>query len=1015
MSTTMMLATHARVPSHGLAAGSSRASARLMMLRCIRWAVLFLAGLTLAPTDIFAQRDMSYPKRDYYFGAPAYAEGDFATAARIYRQSASGGLRSVEGRWVDSICYHAMLGECLYQMGKPADALEQFNAAVKLYIQHNGWLLRVQFPVELGPTQRVLGKPPTWGRSTRRTQVAHIPDKFQAQLGNIDNRQAAQQGGVVQPARLILVAVPEVMRCLAVAMRRRAEIMGPICEHDRLTDQLLETIATRQAPQGHWVQSWIDCLMGLAYLGDNKPVQAASELQKSLQLGGKYDHPLTPTALLELGKIAFQQGNLPQAGTLFLEASYSAAYLQQYDILAEALRMGHVAHEVKGEQGIYPPLLAAAAWSKRESRYVNAVVTTCAAEALAARNDTRRANALLGDATAALARQEMKQGRVGADFLFAKVAVDFRQGKIAEGNQTLQSLLKFQQASSLWLYQINLADALYRGGGVTPRVAALLYEQLLREPTAKDWATQPLETISLIKTPHPLPLEHWFEVMVERKEHDRVIDITDRIRRHRFHSSLPMGGRLLALRWVLDAPVEAISRSAALQRQDLLAKFPAYGNVAQQANASLNALNQMPLAPADQDGIDQQTSLFKDLGEASTAQELLIRQLSVARVPSEFAFPPLADIRALQGNLPAGTHILSFLSTSRGMYGFLISQETYGGWRLESPAKLRRQVSNLLRAMGNYGDVSQLSGKELQDTEWRQAAAELFQSLIPAEQQAKLSETRELVIVPDSFLWYVPFEALQQQQGGTSKSLLSQFTIRYGPTVSLTLPDQRGFKPRSRTAVVVDKLFPRDDIEVATEAFEQLSDVLPDCERIPDPLQVPSALFAAAADRLITYADIPSSRTGPYDWSPITIDRNKGGSQLDNWMSLPFAAPNQVILPGYHTAAESSLKSNANGEEVFLSVCGLMATGARTVLLSRWRPGGQTSFELVREFAQELPHRNASQAWRRSVELTTPTELQPDLEPRISGIANGIEVTAEHPFFWSGYMLIDTGASPAKD
>ena len=42
------------------------------------------------------------------------------------------------------------------------------------------------------------------------------------------------------------------------------------------------------------------------------------------------------------------------------------------------------------------------------------------------------------------------------------------------------------------------------------------------------------------------------------------------------------------------------------------------------------------------------------------------------------------------------------------------------------------------------------------------------------------------------------------------------------------------------------------------------------------------------------------------------------------------------------------------GNEVFLSVCGLMANGARTMLLSRWRTGGQTSFDLVREFIQEL-------------------------------------------------------------
>ena len=345
----------------------------------------FAATLLLLTADLHAQRDMSYPKRDYYLGAPTYADGDFATAARIYRQSASGGLRSVEGRFVDSICYHTMLGECLYQMGENADALEQFNSAVKLYIQHNGWLLRVQFPQELGPTQRTLTRPVTWGRSTRRTQVAHFPEKFQTQLGNLDNRRAVQQGGVLNPARFILVAVPEVMRCMALSMRRRAEIMGPICEHDRLTDQLLETVATRQAQQGHWVQTWIDCLMGLAYIGDNKPVQATAELQRSLQLAGQYDHPLTPTALLELGKLAFRRGNMPQAATYFLEATYSAAYFEQYDVMADAFRWGHVAHEVSGEEGIYPPLLQAAAWAKRESRYVNAVLNTCAAEAFAVR------------------------------------------------------------------------------------------------------------------------------------------------------------------------------------------------------------------------------------------------------------------------------------------------------------------------------------------------------------------------------------------------------------------------------------------------------------------------------------------------------------------------------------------------------------------------------------------------------------------------------------------------------
>ena len=69
---------------------------------------------------------------------------------------------------------------------------------------------------------------------------------------------------------------------------------------------------------------------------------------------------------------------------------------------------------------------------------------------------------------------------------------------------------------------------------------------------------------------------------------------------------------------------------------------------------------------------------------------------------------------------------------------------------------------------------------------------------------------------------------------------------------------------------------------------------------------------------------------------------------------MPWGGPERVILPGYHTAAENAFKKkNATGNELFLAVCGLMSTGTRTILISRWRAGGQTSFNLVREFAPE--------------------------------------------------------------
>jgi len=91
-----------------------------------------------------------------------------------------------------------------------------------------------------------------------------------------------------------------------------------------------------------------------------------------------------------------------------------------------------------------------------------------------------------------------------------------------------------------------------------------------------------------------------------------------------------------------------------------------------------------------------------------------------------------------------------------------------------------------------------------------------------------------------------------------------------------------------------------------------------------------------------------------------------------------------------------------------------MASGARTVLLSRWRTGGQTSCDLMREFAQELPHAEPSEAWQRAVFLAANTPLNLDAEPRIKPTAGEEVPKATHPFFWAGYLLVDTGAAARR-
>jgi CHAT domain-containing protein len=90
-----------------------------------------------------------------------------------------------------------------------------------------------------------------------------------------------------------------------------------------------------------------------------------------------------------------------------------------------------------------------------------------------------------------------------------------------------------------------------------------------------------------------------------------------------------------------------------------------------------------------------------------------------------------------------------------------------------------------------------------------------------------------------------------------------------------------------------------------------------------------------------------------------------------------------------------------------------MATGARSILISRWPVAGQSTYDLVREYVQELPYMSAAGAWQRSVQLTRRNPIDPALEPRIKSTGEPLELTASHPFFWAGFALIDTGSAPS--
>jgi hypothetical protein len=145
----------------------------------------------------------------------------------------------------------------------------------------------------------------------------------------------------------------------------------------------------------------------------------------------------------------------------------------------------------------------------------------------------------------------------------------------------------------------------------------------------------------------------------------------------------------------------------------------------------------------------------------------------------------------------------------------------------------------------------------------------------------------------------------------------------------------------------------------------------------------------------------------------------KAGVTFNDWLASPHKRPLRVIVPGLQSAMATGLtKPSARpGEELFIATTDLLAAGARTAVVSRWRMGGKSATDLVTEFVRDTddPAAIPAASWRRAVDLVSPEEPDPALEGRIRVAGQAILTDMRHPLFWAGYMLIDGGTSvPAE-
>ena len=254
------------------------------------------------------------------------------------------------------------------------------------------------------------------GRSARTTQLGQYAPQNKYVQVRLGVARSTEGTGIVQQPYVLKICAEEIVRCTALSIRRRAELLGPLSKYDPLNKKILATTAQPIGARNHWSSAYVDLLYGLALAANDKRQEAATALTRATAAAGSFDHPLTSTALLELGRLQLDQGNYVAARQLFLEATYAGYYYAGFishdvGVIEEAFRLASVAHLLTNEKGTYAPLAEAALWAKQKNcRQMHVSVCLSAAEQALVLGQIPQATALLAEAQTALARRAMSDG-----------------------------------------------------------------------------------------------------------------------------------------------------------------------------------------------------------------------------------------------------------------------------------------------------------------------------------------------------------------------------------------------------------------------------------------------------------------------------------------------------------------------------------------------------------------------------------------------------------------------------
>lgn len=976
---------------------------------------LFCFTVWLLPGHLaLAQATPELPRLEYYVARDLYDAGNISEATDGFRVAMNRGQQLKGQRWIDSVPPLVMLGDCYYQQGAIAQALEQYDAALMVVLAFPNWADSLR-SAEAQPEAASEVKGINWTKITRRTQLVRVPNVMQLTLDAASAR--VNQGG--GPGTILRVDVGEVLRCLAVALHRRTQLLGPLARHSPLSAPLAELFSKPPQNPTPWVPTAWRALSGLAMQAVGDDTQAKTLLTAGASIDNKLDYFLTPACLLSLAGMDIQQGNDAAALNRLGDASIRAAQLEQADTLAECLlTIGQVACADR-RADLLPMLQAAVTWCQNYSILPYMAGSASVSELAVVANNLPVHEAVTKQMLNLLRGQDRSKDvvlpRVQAQLGYAMArgaALQSRLGLAEQQLETSTSLLRGSPstgASTPRVFQTQLTLELLTRGNLSPADGEQVLDFLLGEPGDEFWRRYPLECLVSISTTHLPAYEKWLELAERRGDVEQVMARMDHTQRERFYELLPLGGRLLAARQTLHAAKQDWSPEVVAKMEPLFKAFPAAMTLPPTVREIMDGLSTEPIATEDRQISAESKKRFSEIAKLAEAEENAVMSLALQRAGIPRHWPAPVELPDIHQLLEERDVVISFVHTPTTIYGAAVTRSGKYIWSVAESPSVDSKIALLLTQIGLAGapnlDVA------TPNLPWRVSASELAKTLLPMEARQMIDTARRVIIVPSGNLWYLPFDLLPISDSDLRTPLLARHSICYVPTLAhLRLINSPA--PSVRNTVGLFSTFFAADRVVNQTLAGQIGQGLPQVAKLD--VQQKSSLSSPSwlrlrSDQIWVAAELPMVKT-PWELRVLPLEPSKENA-LANWTQSPLKSPSRIFLPGLQSHAQRVEMSGGN--ELFLPACTFLAAGVRSAWVSRWKVGGRSSHTALSRVIDELEFESPSAAWQRAAIALWAEKLPTSEEPLLPA-AKALPVTIDgsHPLLWSGYMMIGDHRPP---